>query len=416
MSEYYSGLYGSRKKVQRSPFAILLDTIMLVVTVPVVLIFIALLFTPAINPHSIGVLSTLGLVAPFVYGLMLVLTLYWVLRWRKIAIALLFFSFVGLFSLTQFYRPELKRYYDKSYPKEAIKVMTYNTRSFINDNGERCLDSVVAIVRELRPDVLCFQEMGFSSIADSMLRELKYSPLPSKLSRKDLSPMIYSRHQIVRAERIDTMKNFVWADVVIRKDTFRIFNNHLHTTAIRREEGHYIENHQYLEEEGDLSKLGSMLHRLSENNKLRSSQVDTITRIIRQSPYPVVVCGDFNDTPISYTYRNMSRRLNDAFRRVGRGYSHTYRGFFDMLRIDYIFYSDDFEALSYEVIDSWGLKERVRGRGDNADTIMVRTFGNQLPMPSEAEAAAAGIVAADNKVAYSDHYPVFVRLMYNPKN
>ncbi len=416
MSEYYSGLYGSRKKEQRSPFAMLLDTIMLVLTLPVVLLFVALLFLPAINPHSIGIFSTLGLIAPFVYTFMLILTLYWVLRWRKIAIGMLLLSFVGLFSLTQFYRPELKRHYDKSYPKEAIRVMTYNSRSFINDAGERCLDSVVAIVRELRPDVLCFQEMGFSSIADSMLRELKYSPLPSKLSRKDLSPAIYSRHPIARAERIDTMKNFVWADIVIRKDTIRLFNNHLHTTAIRREEGRYIENHQYLEEEGDFEKLSSIVHRLSENNKLRSSQVDTIARIIRQSPYPVIVCGDFNDTPISYTYRQMSRRLNDAFRRVGRGYSHTYRGFFDMLRIDYILYSDEFEALSYDVIDSWGLTPRVRGRGDNADTILVRVFGDKMPMPQDEELERAGVVAEDNKVEYSDHYPVFVRLMYKPKN
>ena len=82
---------------------------------------------------------------------------------------------------------------------------------------------------------------------------------------------------------------------------------------------------------------------------------------------PVIVCGDFNDTPLSYTYRLMSRGLQDAFREKGRGFSHTYRGFYNTFRIDYVLVSDDFEVLSYEV-------------------------------PS---------------VEFSDHHPVFVRLKYN---
>ena len=79
------------------------------------------------------------------------------------------------------------------------------------------------------------------------------------------------------------------------------------------------------------------------------------------------MCGDFNDTPLSYTYRLMSRGLQDAFREKGRGFSHTYRGFYNTVRIDYVLVSDDFEVLSYEV-------------------------------PS---------------VEFSDHHPVFVRLKYN---
>jgi endonuclease/exonuclease/phosphatase family metal-dependent hydrolase len=279
------------------------------------------------------------------------------------------------------------------------------------------------MIRTLRPDVVMFQEMGFSHKVDSMLSPLKYSPLPKSLSRKELSPAIYSRHPIVKAERIDSMKNFVWADVVIRKDTIRLYNLHLHTTAIRRDEGRYIENHEYLEEEGDMEKLRSMVNRLSENNKLRSTQADTISHIIAESPYPVIVCGDFNDTPVSYTYRRVSRKLQDAFREAGRGYSHTYRGFFDMLRIDYILFSDEFEPLSYEVVDSWGLEQTIKGRGENADTLLVRAYGNGMPLPDEQQLRDAMIlpptaekIKMDNRIIYSDHYPVFVRLLYNGKN
>lgn len=62
-----------------------------------------------------------------------------------------------------------------------------------------------------------------------------------------------------------------------------------------------------------------------------------------------IVCGDFNDTPMSYVYRKMARGMNDAFAECGEGYSYTYRGFFDMLRIDYVLASPDLQMLSYEV-------------------------------------------------------------------
>ena len=405
MSDYYSGSYGSRDKHRKSAFGLLADAVMMVVTIPIVVLFVALFFVPYINPNSAAVFSILGLIAPFVYAAMSLLTLYWIVRWRWVAIPMVVIAFIGIFGLSLFYRPELKRYYEKSYPSDAVKVLTYNTRSFITDDGKRCLDSIVEIIRATRPDVVCFQEMGFSHKVDSMLKPLKYSPLPKSLSRVDLSPAIYSRHPIVMAERIDSMKNFVWADVVIRKDTVRLFNLHLHTTAIRRDEGQYIENHEYLDEEGDMEKLRSMVSRLSENNKLRSVQADTISTIIAASPYPVIVCGDFNDIPVSYTYRRVSRKLEDAFREAGRGYSYTYRGFFDMLRIDYVLYEKHFAALGYEVIDSWGWVDKVQRN----DTIRVRKYGNRVSVEQDGS-------RGPYKVDFSDHYPVLVYLDMNGAN
>jgi endonuclease/exonuclease/phosphatase family metal-dependent hydrolase len=64
--------------------------------------------------------------------------------------------------------------------------------------------------------------------------------------------------------------------------------------------------------------------------------------------YPLIVCGDFNDTPISYTYNTISSKLNDAFVAAGQGISNTYRGKLPPYRIDYILYSNEFDAVSYE--------------------------------------------------------------------
>ena len=435
MGDYYKTSYtssGGRRRNQRSATGLIIDIFVGVITLVVVALFLTTLFVPSLDPRQHGEVSTLGLVAPIIYAMQAALTLYWIVRWRPfIAVVMVFVSLLGVFQLSLFYKLELRRVYSEPnlkprYDKKALKVMSYNVRSFIDDNRERQLDSIVKIIKAVNPDILCLQEMGFSDIADSLLEPLK--PMPHSLSRVNLSPAIYSRYPIIKASRMDTLKNFVWADIVIKKDknnedTIRVFNNHLHSTAIRRDDSNYIENHEYLE--GDsLGKVHSMVKRLTENNRVRAEQADTLAALVAASPYPVIVCGDFNDTPVSYTYRTVARKLNDPYRKVGRGYSHTYRGFFDMLRIDYIFYSDEFEALSYEVVDSWGLEQSVVGRGENADTVLVKAYGNRMNVPKEERLREAMIIPADsitpkkidNRIKYSDHYPVFVRLLYKGKN
>ena len=356
MADYYGKTYSSSRRTRRKRSAVgnLIDVVMGAVTLGIVTLFILTLIVPRLDPREYNELSTLGVVAPFVYIAQTLLTLYWFLRWRLwIAVPMTIVSLCGVFQLSLFYKVELRRVYTepnlrKQYDRSAMKVLTYNVRSFIDDDGERCIDSVAKVIKALNPDILCLQEMGFSDIADSLFAPM-YS-MPRSLSRVNLSPAIYSRYPIVRAGRVDTLINFVWADVVIKNklkdDTIRIFNSHLHTTAIRRDESLFIENHDYFDDDS-LSRVRNMINRLAENNKVRAEQADTLKTMIEQSPYPTIVCGDFNDTPVSYTYRRVGRGLSDAFREVGRGYSNTYRGFFDMLRIDYVFATEEFEPLSY---------------------------------------------------------------------
>ena len=370
MAEYYRDItsYDDRRPKRRSVVGTVIDIIMVGVTVCVAALFVATLLVPVLGPEVTGWLSTVGLIAPFVYAAQLLLTLYWVVRWRvAMMIPMAVLTLFALFHISLFYKVALRRSYgEQEYERTAVKVMTYNLRSFIGDDGERYLDSIVANIKKFNPDILCIQECGFNDMADSLLEPL--NTLPHTVSRAQLSPMIYSRYPILRAGRVDTMKNFVWADLAMRDDTVRVFSVHLHTTAISSDDSRYIERREFLDDVNGDEKLRSIVSRLASNNRNRAVQADTLAAMIASSPYPVIVCGDFNDTPVSYTYRTVSDNMKDAFREVGRGYSYTYRGFFDLLRIDYVLCSEEFEPLSYGVVDS---------------------------------------------MRYSDHYPVFVRLRYN---
>ena len=62
-----------------------------------------------------------------------------------------------------------------------------------------------------------------------------------------------------------------------------------------------------------------------------------------------LVLGDFNDTPLSYTYFRLLRGRHDTFVKAGKGFGATYRALWPFIRIDYILYPKDLQAVSYEV-------------------------------------------------------------------
>ena len=158
-----------------------------------------------------------------------------------------------------------------------------------------------------------------------------------------------SKFRILRSGTILTPSSAVWVDLLVDNDTVRVFNNHLRSTAINASDSEYITDHRFLSDTAREVKIRSIVGRLRENSVLRAAQVDSIARVVEATHTRRIVCGDFNDTPISYVYRTMARGLRDAFSVCGSGYSHTFRGFYNTLRIDYVL-CDGFDPRSYATL------------------------------------------------------------------
>ena len=78
-------------------------------------------------------------------------------------------------------------------------------------------------------------------------------------------------------------------------------------------------------------------------------QAKIVEKFIEKSPYKVIVCGDFNDVPLSYTYQTIAKDLNDTFSEKAVGFAYTYNTRYKLLRIDNILVSPEIEVASYEV-------------------------------------------------------------------
>ena len=349
--EFYKNDYGSRRgeKPHRSLLMWLLDLVMTLLTVVVGATMAVTYFVPYVNPAGVWFFPLLGLAAPAIYVATVILALYWVIRWRLLrAGTILALVVIGLFKVSLFYKPEFRRSYgEESYDRRAFKVMTYNVRSFFGESGASNVDDIVRLIGEYDPDIVCMQEFNARlaeksddfALLDEKYESAAFGRTQAPDSLYGASLFILSKYRILRSG----------IDLLIGDDTVRVFNNHLRSTAIKAADNEYITNRDFISDTAREVKIRSIVSRLRENSILRAAQVDSIADVIADARARCIVCGDFNDTPMSYVYRTMAGGLNDAFSKSGSGYSHTFRGFFNTLRIDYVLCSDSFDPVSYEV-------------------------------------------------------------------
>jgi endonuclease/exonuclease/phosphatase family metal-dependent hydrolase len=229
------------------------------------------------------------------------------------------------------------------------------------------LDSVSMWINKRGANIVCLQESHFSSrnTFDSFkegLTRLRYGFfVNATTSRADSQTgsgfAVLSAYPIVRhgiSDADESSINAVWADVKVGRDTVRIFNTPLQSTGITREDSQTTLSAHIIEDKQGGDKLMGVARKMYGNYKLRAAEAKHISSQIKGSKYPVIVCGDFNDTPVSFTYRKMkTRRLEDAFVECGRGVEYTYKGLYNIFRIDYIF--SDKEFFNVKSYDSYSM-------------------------------------------------------------
>lgn len=218
-------------------------------------------------------------------------------------------------------------------------------------------------------DIACFQELvAADSIVDidndyyrkyqvhyvdSMVQQLgfryyqySYNYKENFLHQQHFGLAIFSKHPIVNQQTIsyyphDYNSRFQYADIVVEKDTVRVFNVHLQSLRFSVLHKAYLENPGLNTEEDKRTSL-NILEKFKLAFQRRKLQADRIRIEIDKSPYPVLVCGDFNDVPNSYAYEIIGKHLQNAFVAKGAGLGRTYQSISPTLRIDHIFTDKQF--------------------------------------------------------------------------
>lgn len=367
MGDYYYDRTASRQS-DRTPFGLVADFVLMLLSVLTAAALLAAYVAPYVHPAGNRILPLLGLVAPGLYVIALLLVLVWIIRWRWMqASAMIVVAALGLFRLPLYYNVQFRRDNPKAdsirmRDRSAFTVMTFNVRSLYGDDHQTSVEALCDILEESDPDIICMQEFRASAVK-GRFADLLAEYQTAQYGDND---KLYHAQVILSKPRFRMLRsgallsdslgnpdyNAVWADLLIRNDTVRIFNNHLRSTSITSEDDDFLTKYRYLSDSASETKLRSIAGRFGRTSADRALQVDSITAKMCEVPYQRIVCGDFNDTPMSYVYRRMARGLKDAFSEAGKGFSSTYRGFNRLLRIDFILLSEGFETVGYETVDT----------------------------------------------------------------
>lgn len=281
-------------------------------------------------------LESLSILVPWLVIGNLILTGLLIFRKNRIVflpILTLLIAFVSFGSIYKWgSKPHMKT-------EEGIRIMTYNTRSFGDPRYVTRSDKenkISSFVKGEDPDILCFQE--FSNRKRRQFEHYPYRFItPASMGKS--TQAIYSKYPIVNTGFIEfpeTGNNCIYADVLYKEDTLRIYNVHLQSYKIYRR---FIYRNFGMD----------FIKRLRSVAKQHREQADLVREHRDASPYPSLICGDFNATPFSHTYRILKGNMQDTFREQGTGSGSTfYLSSRFPFRIDYILADDRFEILSHQ--------------------------------------------------------------------
>lgn len=229
----------------------------------------------------------------------------------------------------------------------SLRLVSWNAEGF--QLNKDTLQASAAYIRNIHPDVICLQERPHDNLLhrDSISEAFGY-PYRVFNSREDevLNLAIYSHFPLSNMKEYyfpDSYNKVLQIDLQYEGRTIRLFNIHLQTTGMT-----------------PAFQGNNLLHTYQLNAKERNRQAQLLAEAVASSPYPVIVCGDLNDTPISYAYRKLTAQLDDCFLETGNGWGGTYQPANNLFRIDYTFCSPELKTSDYRLYSNCWSDHRIQ--------------------------------------------------------
>lgn len=360
--------------------------ILLLLHVCIAAVFLVACLVPFIGPDQFWPISFLGLMFPYIVLVLLAFFFLWAFIKPKYCLISLLCMFAGWKSLAVMFA-----FHPTDTGKDSvagIKVMSYNVRYFKDfeksPRKNRVIrEGIMNMIEEQSPDILCLQEFYTSEspldndnkedISRRMDLPYRYFSSDHNYKNNHSGVILFSRFPIIRSGKLKLLQNSpyesaIFADIVRKNDTIRIFTVHLQSIYLSHKDLAGIELVKAQEDTGFVASM-AIVSKLRKAFLKREFQAQTLSDQIKSSPYPVIVCGDFNDTPNSYAYFKIRNGLQDAFLQKGFGLGRTYAGIAPTLRIDYIFVSPgirvhSFERIKEDLSDHYPIISRVSLNND----------------------------------------------------
>jgi endonuclease/exonuclease/phosphatase family metal-dependent hydrolase len=309
-----------------------------------VLTFIAYVL-PFLAPKLFPILSVLTLILPLFLILNTLFFFYWGIQLKKQIILSGLVLLMGITFINKFYK-----FSSANLPEndKDFTVMSYNVRLF---NLFKWLpktdvaDEVQAFINDNNPDILCIQE--YSSSADIDLKVYPHKFILMQGDKIKTGQGIFSKFPIIDQGNLEfpnSNNNVIYADIRKGIDTIRVYSMHLQSIKITPDVDDINNDINGI----DQKKSGRIFWRISKAFREQQLQAEIIMNHKKKCHYPIIICGDMNNSAFSYVYRSIKGELNDTFEEGGNGFGQTYNFKYYPARIDYIFVDPKMQVRNFK--------------------------------------------------------------------
>jgi endonuclease/exonuclease/phosphatase family metal-dependent hydrolase len=303
---------------------------------------------PFLAPKWFPFLSVLTLFLPFFLVVNVLFFMYWLLQFKKYIFVSGLVLLLGITFINKFYN--LK---PTTLPKseKEFTIMSYNVRLFnkFNWNKKANIPTKIAeFVTEKNPDILCIQE--YSNLEKTQFSNYKYKHVFKEGKNIIVGNSIFSKYKIIDKGVINfpnSTNNAVYADVIIDKDTLRIYSMHLQSIKISTD----IEEEEI--QKMNESKTKYIFRKISSAFTKQQEQALLLKQHYTDCKHKKIICGDMNNSAFSFVYRTIKGSMQDAFESNGEGFGKTYNFKYYPARIDYIFADKNIQINSFETLNDF---------------------------------------------------------------
>ena len=305
--------------------------------------------SPYINPNVFSPIAFLGLLFPILYLLNIAFLIYWLIIikkqiWMNIIILLIGFQYLDKFISFN----GKKETNEANETNNTIKILSYNVRLF---NAYKWMpnlkkETIFNFLKKENADIMCIQEFYTNKNLPNFNYKFKHIGLQSK--KENWHMAIYSNYPQIKNETLTIKGNninntCIYSDIVVLKDTIRIYNIHLASNWFKSSDYSFIKKP---ERKNMKNRIKGIIKSMKKSYKKRAEEVLIIKEHMNTSPYPIIICGDFNDTPLSFCYNKIKGTLIDSFVSSGNGIGQSFIGI-PALRIDYILHDKKMKSKNY---------------------------------------------------------------------
>jgi endonuclease/exonuclease/phosphatase family metal-dependent hydrolase len=336
--------------------------IFIVINIVAVILFIPACFTAYFDPGRYWYISILGVGFPFLILSLLTFIFFWLFfksRWVFLSLVALV---LGWYQVITVFAVHPVGPFNETKATGSLRVMQWNVARLgqMNKRDDAISDrtAILACIKKMDPDVLCMEEFLESNNARKMDANIPY--ISQQLNypyyffardhrRRDRlydhGVIIFSKYPL-----IDTMRiRYAGADINVNGQFIRVFATHLQSLHFDGDDYDVLKNIAKAEDSA-VEQSKSVLKKFRYGYSLRHKQAELVRNELDKSPYPEIICGDFNDVPNSFTYFKIKGNRNDAFLKKGFGIGRTFASLSPTLRIDYMMAAKKLEVLQFKKI------------------------------------------------------------------